>query len=339
MTGQTRMLLFTGKGGVGKSTTSASTAIHHAEQGLRTILVSTDPAHSTDDVVDVAVGVGDPISLAPNLWAQNLDTTTEARLFMDRLNVYLSDGMGAIKDFDPELFTEAASFPGMDEYFALEKILGLLEGTEVCPEDGQPYDVIVFDTAPTGHTLRALATPEHLKRFILRLMRMRKFISNLKGAFLFKKKKDPVQAALDDIIARSDRFMMHLRDTDRVGIYLVSIPTEAGFSECARTVSWLGSAISISVAGLVVNQIVPDVGAEHWAGSVDNPAVALLKAEFDMQQPYLDRYQILASDTGTHLVGVHRMPFEPKGIDRLSSFARRVWSPETGLRAPPGQES
>ncbi len=335
----TRMLLFTGKGGVGKSTTSACTAVHHASEGLRTILVSTDPAHSTDDVVDVPVGIGTPVRLADNLWAQNLDTTTEARAFIDRLNVYLNDGLGSsIKDFDPEMLTETASFPGMDEYFALEKILGLLEGTEVCPDDGKPYDVIVFDTAPTGHTLRALATPEHLKRFILRLMRMRKFIANLKGAFLFKKREDPVQKALDDIIARSDRFMAHLRDTDRVGIYLVSIPTEAGFSECARTVNWLGSAINIPVAGLVVNQIVPDVGADHWA-QVDNPAVALLKAEFDMQQPYLDRYQSLCSETSTHLVGVHRMPFEPKGLDRLGSFSRRIWNPDTGLRAPPGQES
>jgi len=335
----TRMLLFTGKGGVGKSTTSACTAVHHAAAGHRTILVSTDPAHSTDDVVDVPVGVGDPVRLSDNLWAQNLDTTTEARVFIERLNGYLSEGFGGLKDFDPDMLTEAASFPGMDEYFALEKILGLLEGTEVCPEDGQPYDVIVFDTAPTGHTLRALATPEHLKRFILRLMRMRKFIGNLKGAFLFKKREDPVQTALDDIIARSDRFMAHLRDTDRVGIYLVSIPTEAGFAECARTVNWLGSAISIPVAGLVVNQIVPDVGADHWAGATDNPAVALLKAEFDMQQPYLDRYQTLASETSTHLVGVHRMPFEPKGLDRLGAFSRRIWHPDTGLHAPPGQES
>ena len=319
----TRMLLFTGKGGVGKSTTSACTAAHHAAQGHRTILVSTDPAHSTDDVVGVPIGIGQPVRLADHLWAQNLDTTTEARVFMERLNGYLSEGMGAIKDFDPDLFTEAASFPGMDEYFALEKILGLLEGTEVCPEDGQPYD----------------ATPEHLKRFILRLMRMRKFIANLKGAFLFKRKGvDPVQSALDDIIARSDRFMAHLRDTDRVGIYLVSIPTEAGFAECARTVNWLGSSIRIPVAGMVVNQIVPDVGADHWADT-DNPAVALLKAEFDMQQPYLDRYQTLAAETGTHLVGVHRMPFEPRGLDRLVSFSRRVWSPDTGLRAPPGPEA
>ena len=336
----TRMLLFTGKGGVGKSTTSACTAVYHAESGLRTILVSTDPAHSTEDVVDMPVGMGASVKLADNLWAQNLDTTTEARIFIDRLNGYLTDGMGsAIKDFDPEMLTETASFPGMDEYFALEKILGLLEGTEVCPDDGEPYDIIVFDTAPTGHTLRALATPEHLKRFILRLMRMRKFISNLKGAFLFKKKEDPVQKALDDIIARSDRFMAHLRKTDRVGVYLVSIPTEAGFSECARTVSWLGSSINIPVAGLVVNQIVPDAGAEHWAGATENPAVALLKAEFDMQQPYLNRFQSLAAETNTHLVGVHRMPFEPKGLDRLGSFSRRIWDPDTGLRAPPGHES
>ena len=91
----TRMLLFTGKGGVGKSTTSACTAVHHAAEGLRTILVSTDPAHSTDDVVDVSVGIGTPVRLADNLWAQNLDTTTEARAFIDRLNVYLNDGLGS----------------------------------------------------------------------------------------------------------------------------------------------------------------------------------------------------------------------------------------------------
>ena len=328
------LLLFTGKGGVGKSTTSASTAVYHASQGLRTILVSTDPAHSTDDVVAIPIGLTLK-KIDDNLWVQNLDTTTEAEAFIQRLNSYLSESFGkSLEGFDPEMISETAAFPGMDEYFALEKILGLIEGTEVCPDDGKPYDVVVFDTAPTGHTLRALATPEHLKRFILRVMRMRRFLANLKGAFLFKKKEDPIKQALDDIVDRSDRFMAHLRDSARVGVYLVSIPTDAGFQECARTVGWLQKGMKIPVAGLIVNQIVPDVGKEYWEESVNNPAVALLRSEFEMQRPYLKHFEDLCATEGVHLVGITRVPYEPRGLERLNAFSQYLWSPGGGLHPP-----
>ena len=117
-----KLILFTGKGGVGKSSVSAATAFHHSNEGRRVILVSSDPAHSTEDVVGRSVGT-QPTLIKENLWAMNISSHKEAEFFLTQIENYFENTVSKwFPGFDSKLLTEWATFPGMDEVFALEKI-------------------------------------------------------------------------------------------------------------------------------------------------------------------------------------------------------------------------
>ena len=316
----TNLLLFTGKGGVGKSTASAATALHWARQGLRTILVSSDPAHSTDDTIGRTIG-DTPTLIEPNFWAKNLNAEANAKRFVDEMNTGLEKTVSKwFPGFDPELLSETAMFPGMDEYFALEEILHLLQSTD--------YDLVVFDTAPTGHTLKALTAPDHIKTFLLRILRMKAKLENMK-TFMFKKSESSeLVTVLEEICDKIDRLKTLLRNPEFVSINLVGIPTEAGFQETFRTVQFLNK-MKIPVTGLVINYIIPDFGENVWKDAKNNLAVGLLRREWENQQKYLQGYHKLANTEGCTVRGVTRLPYEPRGVDEdghLADYAHLLWN-------------
>ena len=153
------LMLFTGKGGVGKSTIAAATAVKYAKEGLRTILVSSAPAHSTDDTLGVNDGQGTLVEVTTNLWAKNINAEANASVFAEQMQ----SGMEAmfakqIPGFDSEILTDMTSFPGMDVFFALDEILRLVQSSD--------YDVVILDTAPTGHTLKALNAPAAIRTIL-----------------------------------------------------------------------------------------------------------------------------------------------------------------------------
>lgn len=312
------LMLFTGKGGVGKSTVSAATALHHASKGLKTILVSSDPAHSTDDTLGVSVGNGVLTQVSDNLWAKNINAEANANVFADEMK----NGMEAmfakqIPGFDSEIFTDMTSFPGMDEFFALDEILKLVQSCD--------YDIIVFDTAPTGHTLKALNAPAAIRTFLLRILRMKAKIDNLKG-FLLKKGDTPkLIEHLEQICAKVERLTLILRNPKFVNINLVSIASEAGFQECFRTIQFLKK-MHIPIGNIIVNNIMPNFGPDEWALAEEHPSVGLIKREYDIQQPYLQRYRELCSEENLKLVGLSRLPFEPRA-EKLGEVAKMLWRP------------
>ena len=309
------LILFTGKGGVGKSTMAATTALHHSKQGKRTILVSSDPAHSTDEVIGQKVGFS-PTEIDNNLWAMNINAEKQAKEFLDRMNDGLMSMTKNIPGFDPELLGEMAGFPGMEEYFGMEMIYNLMNDTS--------YDVVVFDTAPTGHTLKMLTSPDSIKAFILRILRMKAKIENLKG-FLFRKKSETAKVVveLEAICERIEEFKALLRN-DESSINIVSIPSEAGYQECARTIKFLNT-IELPVKHLLVNNIVPDFGEEVWETTDENPAAAMTYRRFQIQQPYLVKYRELAAEHQVRLVGITLVPFEPMGLLALEKLSTLVW--------------
>tara|TARA_R110002074_G_scaffold19413_2_gene61816 strand:- start:486 stop:1649 length:1164 start_codon:yes stop_codon:yes gene_type:complete len=310
------LLLFTGKGGVGKSTISAATALHHAKQGLRTLLVSSDPAHSTDDTLGIKVGFT-PTQVSEDLplWAKNLNAEDMAGDFFGKMEGLMESSFGSLPGFDSSMLSDLSNFPGMDEAFAMEEIERLCASAD--------WDVIVFDTAPTGHTLKALSAPDYLNTFLLKVLRMKAKIENLKGFFIKKGDTSKLVDLLEDFIKRIERLKVLLRNPDYVSINLVSIPTEAGFAECLRTVRFLDN-MKIPVQHIVVNQIIPSFTPDVWEIAPTNPAVALLKTEHDIQQPYLARFKELTSTSPIRLVGMTRLPFEPRSA-RLADVAHTLW--------------
>lgn len=309
------LILFTGKGGVGKSTISATTAVHHASQGKKTILVSSDPAHSTDDVIGQKIGFT-PTEIGENLWGLNINAEKQAKDFLERMNAGMMKLTANVPGFDPEILGDMAGFPGMEEYFGMEMIYTLMTDAS--------YDVVVFDTAPTGHTLKMLTAPDAIRAFILRILRMKAKIENLKG-FVFRKKSETAKVVkeLEEICDRIETFKKMLRGDD-CSINLVSIASEAGYQECFRTIKFLNQ-IELPVKHILVNQIVPDFGEEVWATVDENPAAAMTHRRYQIQQPYLTQYRSLASEHQVRLVGITHVPFEPMGLPALTKLSTLVW--------------
>tara|TARA_R110001592_G_scaffold65165_1_gene200106 strand:- start:7318 stop:8493 length:1176 start_codon:yes stop_codon:yes gene_type:complete len=321
-----KLMLFTGKGGVGKSTTSAATALHFAHQGYKTLLVSSDPAHSTQDVLGVEVNFT-PTKIIKNLWAKNLNSQQQAKEFFDELHTNVKGSFSkAVPFFDTEILTDWANFPGMDEVFALEEIQSLVQGVE--------YDIIVFDTAPTGHTLKALTAPDAMNTFLLRILRMKAKIERMKTFLLKPSDTSKLVKLIEETSNKLNNVKKILRNGDFVSINLVSIATEAGFEECNRTMNFLNGQ-GFTVNNVIVNGLIPSFDEETWADADSNKAVALLKMQYDLQQPYISQYKALTSEEGCKLLGVSKLPFEPKG-SRLIEFSRFIWK-EGGLDFTPSK--
>ena len=319
-------MLFTGKGGVGKSTTSAATALHFAHQGYKTLLVSSDPAHSTQDVLGVEVNFT-PTKIIKNLWAKNLNSQQQAKEFFDELHTNVKGSFSkAVPFFDTEILTDWANFPGMDEVFALEEIQSLVQGVE--------YDIIVFDTAPTGHTLKALTAPDAMNTFLLRILRMKAKIERMKTFLLKPSDTSKLVKLIEETSNKLNNVKKILRNSDFVSINLVSIATEAGFEECNRTMNFLNGQ-GFTVNNVIVNGLIPSFDEETWADADSNKAVALLKMQYDLQQPYISQYKALTKGEDCKLLGVSKLPFEPKG-SRLVEFSRFIWK-EGGLDFTPSK--
>lgn len=225
--------------------------------------------------------------------------------------------------FDPDMFMDMAGFPGMDEYFGMELIHRYMKSED--------YEVIVFDTAPTGHTMKMLTAPDAIRSFILRILRMKTKIENIKG-FIFRKKSQTEQIVkeLEAICERIDEFK-ELLSSSGVSINLVSIATEAGYQECARTLKFLNH-INIPVRQIIINNIIPDFGEEVWASVDKNPASALTHRNFTIQQPYIEKYRNLVKENKLRMIGLTVVPFEPIGIIPLTKFATLVWKEGSGMK-------
>ncbi len=154
-----RIVLVTGKGGVGKTTVAAATSLATADRGVRTLISSTDPAHSLADAFDMELG-DDPVEIAPGLHGQQIDTNKQ----MERSWGTIRDQLRHVFDWggvDALTAEEFLVFPGMDELFALLEVNRLARSGD--------YDAIIVDCAPTAETLRLLSLPEVLSWYFDRV--------------------------------------------------------------------------------------------------------------------------------------------------------------------------
>ena len=154
-----RVILYTGKGGVGKTTVAAATALRCAELGQRTLVISTDAAHSLGDSLDVPLGE-QPQEVAPNLWAQEVNALHEMESHWDRIHIYLSS-LFASQGVDDIVAEELASPPGMEEVASLMQI-------KRHKAEGR-YDTLIVDCAPTGETLQLLAFPDVARWYLKKI--------------------------------------------------------------------------------------------------------------------------------------------------------------------------
>jgi len=246
-----RIIVHTGKGGVGKTSISAATALRCAEMGLRTIVISTDTAHSLADSLDVKIGP-EPVPLADNLWAQEVDARYSMDKYWGRIQNYMLDVLSTrgVQDIVAE---EVTILPGLEEGAHLLWI-------NKYATEGQ-YDVLIVDAAPTAETLRLLSLPDTSRWWFQRVMSLmrgagrllRPLSKPLIGADL------PDAATLDSIdglFTTLDKVRLLLSDPQYSSLRLVINPERMVIKETQRTYTYL-NLYGYAVDAVLVNRVIP----------------------------------------------------------------------------------
>jgi arsenite-transporting ATPase len=287
-----RVLLFTGKGGVGKTTIAAATAVRSARAGKRTLVMSTDPAHSLGDSFELEIG-SDPVEITPNLWAQQIDA-------QDRLE----GNWREIQDYFIQLMNWAGTetiqaeeltvIPGLDEIFALIDVK-----THV---DSGAYDVLIVDCAPTAETLRLLSLPEVMNWYIERIFPVERRVVKAVRPIVSKMTTlpiagDQVFGAIERLHRNLEAVKQILTDEEVSSVRLVLNPEKMVIAEARRTYTYLGL-FGYRVDAVIVNRVLPP----------------------DVTDPYFGKWKDIQTE---HLATIHES-FEPVPILEARLFDREM---------------
>ena len=280
-----------GKGGVGKTTTASALAVTASDQGRACLLVSTDPAHSLGDIFERDIG-GLQKPLADNLWGLEIDPDIEA-------NHHITTVKNQMKTMvHPRLYDEidrqldlARYAPGATEAALLERVASLMG------DEGSRFDLVIFDTAPSGHTVRLLSLPEVMGAWMDGLLRHQERSSRLSAALRHlgggrvkgddlslidsaeDHPRDSLSGRINNVLqARRRTFRVareRLLDPATTAFLLVLNPDKLSILESRRVTDILGR-FNVSVSGVVVNRVLPDEAGGEF-----------LEARRDQEQAYL----------------------------------------------------
>jgi arsenite/tail-anchored protein-transporting ATPase len=291
----TRYLFFTGKGGVGKTTVASAVALRLADSGKRTLIVSTDPASNLDDMFGMRAGPEPtPVPGVPALWLLNLDPVAAAAAYRERVIAPVRNRLpeAAVRSME-----EQPSGACTVEIAAFNEFTGLLANSAIADR----FDHIVFDTAPTGHTLRLLSLPSAWTGFIE---------GNRSGASCL----GPL-SGLEGNRAQYSAAVAALANAGRTAVVLVTRPDAGALREAARAGAEL-RALGIVNQRLVVNGILGNVGAD--ADPVAAAYAACQRGALSAMPPALRELRRLTLPLAAD---------DLRGLDALRRIGRDEWRP------------
>jgi arsenite-transporting ATPase len=288
-----RILLFTGKGGVGKTSVAAASAIAAAARGYRTLVMSTDPAHSLADSFEVGLGP-EPTLIRDRLWGQQIDTQLRLEQNWREISSYATELLEwfGLSQIEAE---ELSVIPGLDEIF------GLADAKR--HHDSGEYDLLVIDCAPTAETLRLLSLPEIMRWYIERIFPIeRRIVKTVRPVLRRMPGLPPI--ATDDVFQAVERFYRRIDgireifiDPDVTSVRLVVNPEKMVIAEARRTLTYL-SLFQYRVDSVIVNRLIPD----------------------DVSDSYFERWKSVQAE---HLATIEKS-FSPIPILRARLFDREM---------------
>jgi arsenite-transporting ATPase len=255
-----RIILYTGKGGVGKTSVAAATALRCAELGYRTIVISTDAAHSLADSFDMPIGK-EPVALAPKLQAQEIDVLYQMDKYWGKVQDYFRSIL-QWRGVDELIADEVSVLPGMDELASLLQIVYLAESGK--------YDVIVVDCAPTGETLKLLSLPEVARWYLTHIfpverMAMRFASPLMRSITDIPMPDDQVFETIKELIQQLDRMHKLLSDTKTSSVRIVLNPEKMVIKEAQRTFTYV-NLYGFASDLIISNRVLPDsITDEYFA--------------------------------------------------------------------------
>jgi len=310
-----RIILYTGKGGVGKTSVAAASARRCAAGGLRTVVLSTDPAHSLSDSLEADLGPG-PTQIDDNLFGQEVQAQEE----MERHWGSVADWLGSLleeRGVDRIAAEELTVPPGMDELFSLLQI-------KRHHDEGQ-FDCVIVDCAPTGETLRLLSFPDVVTWWLERILpSQRRFAPWARTLFDVPLPADGVFDDLERLARNLVAMNDILRDGTRTTVRLVMNPDRMVVKEAMRTFTYLNLYGYLTDA-VVVNRLLPSEGYFAAWSETQREQLELARSAFDpvpvLTAPYFER-EVLG----------------PAMLDRLAGEVFGELDPSTVLHTEIAQE-
>lgn len=301
-----RIILYTGKGGVGKTSIAAATALKSAERGIKTLVVSTDAAHSLGDSLDMQLSP-EPMEIRSNLWAQEIDSIHEVEKGWGKVQEYLTALFTAktVKDITTE---ELTVFPGFEELLSLLRILKYYKE--------KAYEAIVIDCAPTGETLALLSFPDMLRWWMEKLFPFKKAALKVVGPVIgpilgVPMPDDNVMMEIEKIYNQLDEMRQILSDRSVTSIRIVVNPEKMVIKEAQRSFTYL-NIYNFNVDAIIVNRVMPDRVKD-----------AYFKAWKDVQKQYMKMIQ--ESFTPLPIFQAPLMDREIVGLEMLDRLGDEVF--------------
>jgi arsenite-transporting ATPase len=299
------IVMFCGKGGVGKTTCASATAIHYASKGFKTLLISTDPSPSLSDILELDVkGEVTQVSKVSNLDAVELDYSKIFDMWLEKFGDEVYEVISSFLPVGREILDYIAGAPGIDEEFALSYVYDIYTSGE--------YEAIIWDTAPAGGTLSLLHIQEtfytHMRDAAKLYIRLKETLESLTG----REKRDPLKIISEwEILAKN---VLDMVRSEYTTAYLVTIPEGLGVAQTERI--WRDfDKFGIKIGGVIVNNLIPDNIILD---------TGLLQKRREVQSGYVQTLEEQYAES--KLVKLHLQDYEVKGLKALKYVEKELYN-------------
>jgi arsenite-transporting ATPase len=304
-----QLIMIGGKGGVGKTTCATAIAVHFARLGRKTLVISSDPTPSLSDIFETEIGDRrTPIPTVDDLCGIEISSDVVLNMWRERFGPEIYEVISSFANIDYEFVDYIGTAPGIEEKYMLNYILGLVESKE--------FDLVVWDTAPAGHTLRLLHLPQiflkHLEAATKFYMNIYSYFEKLKETVKLEKGKRTLLEIISSWEALALKIVDFIRDQEKSEFIIVTIPEGLGVKQTERIIADFDQ-YELIVNHMIINNVVKEA---------DCPFHEARKA---MQSEYIkileDRYR-----ERIRLIQVPLAPHEIKGVERIEQVSEVLFS-------------